>query len=60
MALCVGAILGPIAGLMMFPFAFLGAACALMSIVLACVHVHETAVTNAGTKPPPARFDDAA
>ncbi len=42
MALCLGAVLGPIAGLIAAPFAFLGAACALMSIVLACVEVHET------------------
>jgi uncharacterized membrane protein YoaK (UPF0700 family) len=42
MALCVGAIVGPLAGLVLAPFAFLGAACALMSIVLACVQVHET------------------
>jgi len=55
MALCFGAILGPIAGLVAAPFAFLGAACALMSIVLACVHVHET---NA-SKPPPVRIDKA-
>jgi hypothetical protein len=41
MALCVGAVLGPIAGLVIVPFAFLGAACALLSIVLACVSVHE-------------------
>lgn len=39
MALCVGAILGPIAGLVAPPFAFLGAACALISLVLAPVHV---------------------
>ena len=41
MALCVGAVVGPIAGFVLAPLAFLGAACALMSIVLACVHVHE-------------------
>jgi hypothetical protein len=39
LALCVGAVLGPIAGLAMVPFAFVGAACALMCLVLACVHV---------------------
>ena len=41
LALCVGAVLGPIAGLAVAPFALLGAACALMSLVLACVSVHE-------------------
>ena len=47
MALCVGAVPGPIAGLAVAPFAFLGAACALMSIVLACVSVHESAALRA-------------
>jgi len=42
MALCVGAIFAPIAGLVLAPMALLGAACALLSIVLACVQVHET------------------
>ena len=50
MALCLGAVLGPIAGLVVAPFAFIGAACALMSLVLACVEVHE----SSGTKPPAA------
>jgi hypothetical protein len=39
MALCVGAVLGPLAGLLLAPLAFVGAACALMSLVLACVQV---------------------
>jgi len=47
LALCVGAIVSPIAGLVLAPFAFLGAACALMSLVLACVHVHETSASPA-------------
>jgi hypothetical protein len=47
MALCLGAVLGPIAGLVAAPFAFLGAACVLMSLVLACVEVHE----SSGSKP---------
>ena len=58
MALCVGAVIGPIAGIVVAPFAFLGAACALMSLVLACVHVHET--NASATKPTSARIDDAA
>jgi hypothetical protein len=41
MALCVGAVLGPIAGFVIVPFAILGAACALMSLVLACVQVQD-------------------
>jgi hypothetical protein len=53
-ALCMGAMLGPIAGLVVAPFAFLGAACALMSIVLACVSVHE------GRAEPAARMTDRA
>ena len=57
MALCVGAVLGPIAGLVVAPFAFLGALCALMSIVLACVSVHESA---AALKDPAARTADRA
>jgi hypothetical protein len=39
-ALCVGAVLGPIAGLVMAPLAIFGAACALMSLVLASAHLH--------------------
>jgi hypothetical protein len=54
LALCVGAVLGPIAGLALAPFAFVGAACALMSIVLACVSVHE------GRAEPAARITDRA
>lgn len=42
LALCAGAMFGPIAGLVAVPFAFLGAACALLSLVLACVDVHES------------------
>lgn len=45
-ALCVGAVLGPIAGLVMAPLSVIGAACALMSIVLASVHVHEDRVAR--------------
>lgn len=50
MALCVGAVVGPIAGLVAAPFAFVGAACALMSIVLACVQVHETAAASSAAR----------
>jgi hypothetical protein len=42
LVLCLGAVLGSVAGLVVAPFALLGAACALASLVLACVHVHET------------------
>jgi hypothetical protein len=56
MALCVGAVLGPIAGFIALPFAILGAACALMSLVLACVEVQETAATQRS----PASHRDAA
>ena len=41
MALCVGAVIGPIAGLVVAPLSIVGAACALVSLVLASVHVHE-------------------
>jgi hypothetical protein len=41
MALCMGAVLGPIAGLVVAPLAFIGAACALMSLVLASAHLHD-------------------
>lgn len=61
MALCLGAVLGPIAGLVAAPFAFIGAACALMSLVLACVEVHESSgTTKAPTAACSARPSDAA
>jgi hypothetical protein len=58
MALCVAAIVGPIAGLVMAPFAFLGAACALMSLVLACVEVQESGA-NPSTRTTERRRDAA-
>lgn len=41
LALCAGAMISPIAGFVAAPFALLGAACALASLVLACVYIHE-------------------
>jgi hypothetical protein len=41
LALCAGAMFSPIAGFVAVPFVFLGAACALLCLVFACVDIHE-------------------